>query len=287
MSINYQTHNIIHSFLFSNGLCDLNISYNSSNSIYDLSIQDIKNTIFINEDAISSGCPISYGLSFINDPIGFSQNIQKYKRSYANHILFFHKPLPPYLKKEDIYLINNDIDRYEKYSFCKQVSEIKNIKHIEYGLTLNITNSDLRQIDVIILYSTEETQANILKNIISSNGISCDMLCTKTNKDIDKIKQKLNNAKICIDTTDYYNVLFAVSCGCYGLTSNTSNDSGFIGTIDNFQNCLSSIKDILSNYNQEYILKVKNYIPVKYNYEIFTQAIQTIISNNYYRAVQL
>lgn len=253
-----------------------------------MTVEDIPNTIFVPDSSVTPNNPVSYGLSFVNNPINFGQNIHSYNKLYTNHILFFHKQLPAYLKKEDIYLINNDITKYPKYSFCPNLSGINNVKYINYGFKTNVINSyDNRPLDVVILYSTEARQADILKNTISSNGITCNSICITKESSYEEIIKKINSAKICIDTTDYYNVLFAVSCGCYGMTSIQTNDSEFIEVIDNFHNCLSSIKKVLQLYDQNYITKAINYITTKYDYDLFKQTMSSIIIENYTKAVLL
>lgn len=289
MSINYPISNIIHGILFNKGIGSLNIAYNSIGGLYDLAINDLNKYQFISDDMLFDNKLINYGLSFINDPVNYSQNIEKYKKLYSNKILFMHNPVPNFFKKEDVFLMNSHLSNHTIYSFTNSQPEVlPNKKYIKYGLKIRSTKaSSDRSNNVAILYNAEEKQAKILHSVISSKFPNIELIDTKSIKDIVSIEEKLNNTKICIDTTDYYNVLFGVSCGCYGLTSVVNNDNTIISRIDNFENCLNIIEQILSSYSQDTIDKSQQYLEANYNYDSFVTIIDTIISNNYYISVQL
>lgn len=289
MSINYPINNILHSILFQKGISNLNIAYNKSNSLYDLTIDELDRYEFIDDKVLSEDRPICYGLCFINDPIGFSQNLDKYKRIYANKVLFLHNAIPSFFKKEDIFLMNSHLNKYPAYTFTAITNDILPQKqYIKYGLKDRVRNkSSNRETNVIILYNSEEKQARVLHGVISSKFSNIEMLDTKSIKDISTITEKLNNTKICIDTTEYFNVLFGLSCGCYGLTSVVNEDSEFISRIDNFETCLNIIDKTLSSYNDKFIDDSINYVQENYNYDKYVATITNIILNNYYKSVNL
>lgn len=288
MSIKYQIHNILHNLIYRYNKSTLNVLYAKANSIYDLVINDIPDHVFLPQSMIDSKIPVSYGLCIVNDPLQFSQNINTYKILYANKILFFHKLLPKYLKKEDIYLISNELSSYPIYTFNPDIIHyLPSAKSIKYGFVDNVKKTaSERNIDVIITYTEEQKQAEMISGVLRNNNYKVETICINKINNSEEIISKLNNAKICIDTTDYYNALFAVSCGCCGITTNKSHDD-VIHIINNFENCLITVEKLLNEYNDSYIDSNKNYLLNNYPNELFVKSIIEIIQNHYYKAVKL
>lgn len=287
MSINYQINNISHGLSVYKKFINLNIYYNPINSLYNLSIQDIDGYNFIDETIINKYY-IPYGITIINDPIKIIENNNLYN-NYSNKILFFHEDISSHFKKEDIYLINNNISRYKKYSFIPNIAnKFSDVEIIKYGFEQNAQNMHKdRTNDVIILYSNNSRQAETLQHFIKSKYSNVGMLNTKEITDKSTIVSLLNTYKVCIDINNYYNVLLSVSCGCYGLGAGFPENNNFIHNIEDFNLINDIINKLLHEYNDSYINETQKYIIDNYSYETFKLNIKNIIDLNYKLPVTL
>jgi hypothetical protein len=287
MSIDYQINNISHNLAVHKKLMNLNIYYNHINSLYNFSIQDIEGYNFIDENVIDK-YNIPYGITVINEPIKIIEQNTLYS-NYSNKLLFFHGDISSNFKKEDIYLINNNISRYKKYSFIPNVAnKFPEVEIIKYGFEPNAQNMYKdRNNDIIILYANDGRQAETLQHFIRSKHSNVRILNTKEINNKDTIISLLNTYKICIDINSYYNVLMSVSCGCYGLGAAFPENNSFVHNIQDFNLINDVIDKLLHDYNDAYINETQQYIIDNYDYETFKLKIKNIIDLNYKLPVTL
>lgn len=278
MSIDYQIYNIFHNIL-SHSSKKLVVNTVFSDSLFDISMGSIPNYIFVDHSTIKQKL-ISYGITVINNPLVCANNIKEIQQMYANKLILFHDNSFFSLKKEDQFILYNQIKNYHLLSFVPQNDSFgsKQINRIKYGFVPSIiNNASQRNINVLILYNQNKRQANILYELLKQTIPQVELCHIKNLKTIDAINSTFNNTKICIDLTSYYNMLHSVSCGCLGVTINESYDPDFIITVQNVNDMSNSIKELLNSYNDLYIDAAKTYIKTNYSYDNFTSSIDQIL----------
>lgn len=279
MSIKYQINNILHSIKYNkNGIA--NINYIPANCIYDNLIDSLISYSFINYRFIAEK-NLPYSLTMVNDVHQIiNTDNQMLKKMYSNKIIFFHENIFSGMKKEDQYLLYNTLKTYPIFSYIKNLP-IPNVNYISYGIESKIlkTKASEREIDIIVLYSKNHKQSDMVFKTLSSRFNNIRAIYAN-NLSITNLHNTLNNAKICIDLSSYYNTLFSISCGCYGITNSISSDSGFISSVSNMDQVIEIIPKILKEYNDAYIESTQNYIESNYNYNNFINQIRTIIDTH-------
>jgi hypothetical protein len=266
MSLNYQINNILHNVRYQSKAIKSIIGYVPANTLYDKTLSNLDQYAFVDASVVTDKS-MTYGLTVISNIMDIANNAKKYKNFYSNKLVFIHDKLISSLKKEDQYILLNSAKDYKILSF---VPGINNIQHIKYGLNLNANkNHTDRSLDVLILYKNDKRQAQALFNNLQKHVTNIDIVSIDNIHGHDTVINLLNNTKICIDTTSYFNVLMSVSCGCIGITMQESYDKGFIFTIDNLNLIPALTKDLLSTYNDNYISDTQKYIQSEYNYTTY------------------
>ena len=202
------------------------------------------------------------------------------KNMYSNKVIFFHENLFANLKKEDQYLLYNQIKNYPLFSFVPNIP-IREINFIKYGIKPSASRSSSdRTIDILILYSSEKKQEDMILNTIKRKfpQFNTEILNIANVVSIENCNSILNNTKVCIDLSSYYNVLYSVSCGCFGITNRTSYDPKFINTVDSMDNIFSILQTLLNDHNDDYIKDANKYIEMNYSYDMFESNLKSIIT---------
>jgi len=285
MSINYQVHNILHS-IYSNQRNNLNIFYTYNFSLFDKIIIDIPGINFLH-NGVFLNCPLSYALCVINDPIDFAQNINAYNNLYANKIIFFHEEPNASLKKEDLFLLKNSLSRFELFSFNKNYASWcnPNIRSLTYGIK-PYTKQINKDKDIILLYSNSHKQTKLIYDNLKQIYPNTKLLEINATQSYDDIIEIISEYKICIDLTSYYNILCAVSVGCYGITGQRGYKDEYINQIKDYQELIDIIKKILSQFESN-TDSMQKYIADNYSYEFFIENIKHIVTNYSKKAVIL
>lgn len=273
----HQVQNLLHTISHHKGN-KLVINTVFSNSLFDITLQELDNYIFIDHRTINAK-NLSYGVTVINNPIAFANDISYIKKMYSNKIVLMHENAFTGLKKEDQYLLFSAIKDYAIFSFVPNIPLQNNhINYIKYGFKSNISQLAAdRNTDVLILYDNDKKQAEILFQIIKKNIPNSEIVHTKNIRSIDTIHNLFNNTKVCIDLSSYYNTLYAVSCGCFGITKSDSYDPSFIITINNIADVLPILQQVLNAYNNNYIYETQKYMELNYDYIAYESNMKAII----------
>lgn len=285
MSINYQIHNIFHQIESNNA--KLIVNYAKSNSLYDLSLSNLDNYIFIDHKTIIENS-ITYGLTLISNLMLLANNAQTLKNMYSNKIIFMHDNVVTKLKKEDQYILLNSVKNYDIYSFLPDQYSSYNIKYLKYGFTNSaMRNSQDRPIDVLLLYNTEKKQTETLFQIIKQIIPKTDIACVKNITSNDMAIDLFNNTKVCIDLSSYYNLLMSVSCGCIGICPNQSYDPDFIFSTDSINSIINISPNIVKLHNDNYIQQTQKYISEHFSYTNYVDNISSIFNTHINTEVSL
>ena len=160
----------------------------------------------------------------------------------------------------------------------KKEIQNNNLNYIKYGLKSNVSQlTSERNTDVVILYDNDQKQAEILFQIIKKTIPNSEIVNTKNIQSVDMMNSLFNNAKVCIDLSSYYNTLYAVSCGCFGITKSESYDPNFVMTVDDITRIPQLLQQVLSSYNDDYIYGAQKYIESNYDYATYESNMKAII----------
>lgn len=285
MSINYQISNIFHNILAKQNY-NKNILYTYTDTLFDKSMENIPNTIMINNQVFLN-VPLPYALCIINDPLDFAQNMHVYSNLFANKILFFHDGPPPSLKKEDLFLLKASLQKFPSFYFGldPEAWMNSNISALKYGIK-NIDIDINKEKDIVILSTKNNKQTTLIYDNLKSSYPKTDLLTIDNSQSYDDIIKNISQYKICIDLGSYYNVLCGVSVGCYGITSKKSYQDDYIYHISDYQQLTNIINEILS-ISTTNVNMMKQYITNKYCYDSFIKNINAIITNYSEKAVLL
>lgn len=248
---------------------DAAITSDSKHCLIPISITE-KNSEFINSSP--------YSAVWINDIVNFSQKIPKYGDYCTSLILAIHSSPPSLLKREDLIILNKNIDQYKFVSFYEGHNRwpMKNIEYIPYGLPCqNFRNEKNREKDILVINLKRQKQIDILYQYIKQKFPLTDMIHENI-LNLDSIHKTMSEYKICIDIDNYYNLLLANSCGCLGITALESSDETVIN-IKSSNEILDMIPKLLVNVQHA---DISEQIIKKYNWQIFCQNI-----NNYTKKI--
>lgn len=214
-----------------------------------------------------------YGAIWINDILDFSQKIEYYSRYYTNYILSIHSDPSMILKKEDLMIIKKNLNIYSFLCFSENQNSwpMEKIKYIKYGIPEIYSDIEIskKRKDILVINLKKQKQTSILYQYLKENFSSTDMLLENISN-ISELQKKLSEYKICIDIDNYYNLIFANSCGCTGITALRSNDRHII-KINSSNEILNMIPNLL-NAHIDYDEVSKNVI-TKYDWKKFDDEI--------------
>jgi hypothetical protein len=229
---------------------------------------------------------INYGLCFINDPLMFSQNIEKYSRLYSNKIVFFHSAPPPTMKKEDLYILSQRLSGYKCIGLIRNSESWnqQNMEYMPYGIPID-KSIDIheKEFDILILDLKNNKHNKILFDVLKSKYRNMHIVQSLPSNFID-ITKMMSKYKICIDIDIYYNLLVAASVGCIGLTAQKSEDEDVISSMEDMDSIVRSVDKYLSTYEVSKTDFYQSYVSQKYNFINFKNNINTIIDTFYKKA---
>lgn len=277
MSMTHQVQNLLQTMSHLKGN-KLVVNTIFANSLFNITLQELDDYIFIDHKTVKDK-DLSYGAVIINNPIAFANDISYIKNMYSNKIVFIHENMFSDLKKEDQYLLFASIKDYTIFSFIPNIPlQNNNVNYIKYGLKPNVSQlTSERNTDVVILYDNDQRQAEILFQIIKKTIPNSEIVNAKNIQSVDMMNNLFNNAKVCIDLSSYYNTLYAVSCGCFGITKSKSYDPNFVMTIDDIIRIPPLLQQVLSSYNDDYIYGAQKYIESNYDYATYESNMKAII----------
>lgn len=260
--------------LYRNALAPLNIAYTKLGNGYDFSLESIQNPL-LNFIAYPNSTIIDSHLYFINDPLSFSQEPSGFS-FYVPKILFFHDDALLSMKKEDLYLLNQKIHRYKKYTFIPKIKNIiPDINIIRYGFNRVDHSALLRKNKNILFISEEKNIDKIIFSQIKQHHPDADILSLRSNNtNIDNI---LLNYKVCINLNSNYNTLLSASKGCITISSSQEPDIPHHYMIKETKEILQCLNHIQNNFDSNIHIINHDTITTKYEYSSFISIIQNII----------
>lgn len=273
---------------------DINILYHPQNNLFDILISQLPFNFFVmseNGSGFSDNISIihpndtnlyQFNLCMTNNIVGHSQD-KRFARLGLNSIAFTHSEKPNQIKKEDLYLLNQNTKNIDKVFFSTYAKNtwkfIDKSHNINYGIPKNIfyiKNDTVRENKLLIL-NFERRNMDIISDILNKNNIPFD-IATNVTKDIGDV---FNKYSVCLEMNEHniINLICANACGCYGISPNTpmlvSDFSNLnIKLLNSIELIIQEIKNILDNP-----ITIDNDITENYDFEVFKQYMSNLITN--------
>lgn len=269
---------IYRKLLYKNNLGPINIGYTSSRSWYDSCIRNFSDPLL---NFILSPNPIvNEHIIFVNDPLDFSiQSVDHTK--HIEYILFFHNQSFVNLKKEDIYILNNKISKYKKYSFSPIANNIiPDIQLIKYGFKeIDDPNILKNKSKSVLLIGEQKNLDQIIFSQIKQIYGDTDFLVISPDNLKQDIEKILIQYKVCINMSPNYNTLLAASNGCLTVSSVPEPTIPHHYVANNIQDIHGILKDIFESYTSH--VPIRNYQAMidHYNYNEFSTTIKNILNS--------
>lgn len=285
MSINNnQIKSIYRRLLYKKNIAPINVFTTTSNSLYDDALYGLNDQYITFLPSSFGNSVINSSIIFINDPGSFVSQSNEFNK-FTNKVLFFHDDKISKMKKEDLFLFNNEITKYECYTFDKKVSTInRNIIPIEYGFK---SPSKMTKNKSIILLGNQQNIDIIMHNQIKQVYGDADLINTQelSGKDLSGI---LGQYRICITMNSKYNSLLAASSGCFVISNINIEEANIpYGLYANdFDTIMQNIAGLLST-SMSLHEEISNRIIKEYDYSTFSARISKIVQNTCNRIIRL
>lgn len=285
MSINNnQIKSIYRRLLYKKNIAPINVFTTTSNSLYDDALYGLNDQYITFLPSSFGDSVINSSIIFINDPGSFVSQSNEFNK-FTNKVLFFHDDKISKMKKEDLFLFNNEIEKYECYTFDKKVSTInRNIIPIEYGFK---SPPKITKNKSIILLGNRQNIDIIMHNQIKQVYGDAELINTQelSGKDLSGI---LSQYRICITMNSKYNSLLAASSGCFVISNINMEEANIpYGLYANdFDTIMQNIGDMLST-SMSLHEEISDRIIKEYDYSTFSARISKIVQNTCNRIIRL
>jgi len=260
----------------------VNTLISKQNTIYYIGKKNLFFYTLINCDKLSiiDHANQPFSLLASDNPIDYSQSIDKISLHYhTNSIIFFHDTPPSALKKEDKVILNRKLKNSFKVFFNQSIKEEWGLADfasivMDYGIPLLTDVIDKKNVCIVNLEKNPGVDRlyQHIKNYIND----CDVI------DNIKLLDKISEYKISICPNGIYDSIFSASCGSWVISSIPKLEENIcnITYITDYGSVQDRIKDILSNWEilDHLIKSSQQYIREKYPIEVFYNNI-SILSN--------
>jgi hypothetical protein len=295
MRLNTITSSIIHQLLND----ETNIVYYPTLGIFDKILYLTNNNFFIFADGLKScadncRCLNSEFVDLYDYDICCANSIMSYRKQSSqisdrlnlNPIIFEHNLPDVELKKEDRFILNNDLIRIKKIFFDTTIMESWNFDNsvlCNYGIPTHkfFPVPDAQKTKDILISSGSVLGDQLKQHFEDKMKLKCDVVNNMAEVSIDNINKVFNAYEIFIDLNNRaIDCLCAASAGTYSISlsslkniDNVPNISQ-VNTIDDIVNIVPLVKN--KNINIEEIHK---YIDEHFNFNKFESIINSIFKN--------
>jgi hypothetical protein len=197
-------------------------------------------------------------------------------------IMFFHELCPPQFKKEDRYLLQNNLKNTYKVFLTEDIFASWQLYNdpksfmVPYGIPeIDYKSDDKSQI--LLINMNNDTDINNLYHIIRNTYPDIQII---NSGDYNSIVASFKKAKIIIDMTNTYNILLGIGCGAYTITNKLFDSklksTFFIKTVTDIITHIDNIMNRTQSFASQLELD-KSYIKTKYNLDNFIGSFTNII----------
>ena len=300
MRLNTMTSSVIHQMLNK----DTNVIYYPTLGLFDHVLYLTGNNFFVfanNLKPCADNCRCldsnfidiyDYDICITNSIISYKKQCESLSQGFnVGPIIFEHNLPDASLKKEDKFILNNDLSRVKKIFFdadIQRVWGISNSSCYDYGIPTDmfVPIPDIEKTKTILISSSDQTNANVLgkqlKQHVESNlKLQCDIISNLAEAPINVINHMFNNYEVFIDLNNRsIDCLCAASAGLgtIGLSNLKNIDKvpniNQVNTIQDIVNTIPKIQD--QNVNIE---QTRKYIDENFNFTKFKNIINNIFKN--------
>lgn len=270
---------------------DIRIIYKPNNNLFDLAISLLPYKLYGITDDISGNMnnikyiPVKdftlnqYNFELNNSMLGFSNQKKQNTMLGLNTISFCHHEKIPNIKKEDLFLLNNNLMNSHKVFFSKHCMDSWRFTGgnslVTYGIPLNIVANSSEKKDEILLFNLDNKNIKIIESILSSNDIKYSV----ANRIDSDLLNKLNECKVCLEMNDHniINGLFGLACGAHAVLPATpmiQNDFAHLDNLHPFVDINSMIETIKKCLSEP--AKTSN-IMEEFSFDNFVTSLNTIV----------
>lgn len=269
--------------LYKKNIAPINIITTTANSLYDDTLYGLSDRFITFIPQTLSDSVVDGSIMFINDVSAFLSHYNEFN-NLTNKVLFFHDDKIMQMKKEDLFLFNNQISQYESYTFNNNICKItSNIIPIEYGFKAPTNLPNKRK--SIILLGNEQNIDIIMHNQLRQVYQDVELINTKEliGKDSSSV---LSQYKICITMNSRYNTLLAASNGCFVISNTEESTIPYYVQANDFEAIMNNVDNLLSK-DVSIHKEICDSITHQYSYSKFTTTIATIVQNTCNKVIKL
>lgn len=226
----------------------------------------------------------NYNVGITNSILEYSTN-KIFDAMHLNSIIFTHSLKPPQIKKEDIALLNSNLQKNVKIFFTESAADswkLDNTIVYNYGIPTdkfyNINKN--RENKVLILNYNNFSNVETLQQFLNSKGIHTDIV-TQLNFDVVMLNELFNQYQICIDLNEFniINLLAALASGCNVVTYATPMIVNSYSNVPNLY-MAKTIEDLVSSI--QYAMNTAHidcseYLAKNYPFDIFKNNITSLV----------
>jgi hypothetical protein len=281
--------NICHKYISNDSL---RLLYTEQNNLFDIifakcnmDIMSLKNH---NKDS-------PYGIKYINHTnysmyqynleVGGPEILTNNKNNNGlNKIAFIHSPRMSFLKKEDLFLMNEHNKNITKIFFSSMNKEewnLENSIYIKYGIPSDIfyVNPDIERKNKVLLFNLDNNNnVSLIESVLNQNKIDYDTM-TYIPMNVGNI---LNKYKVCleINPANIINAICGIACGCISLiplfnTHMDYMDADNLMPFDSINALVDNIKNIISSNSEV----KQSQVLAKYNFDTFHQKLSEVFAD--------
>lgn len=280
MSI-YPTQNIIDTIYRSSNNFRYNVFADIENSIFKSSLNDSQYLNTITPDGPVENLEAVHNQLNINGYISSNylnhfQNKSLLNTYHVQDFVVFLNPPIKLLKKEDIILIKNRLERTKKIFISKEISDCWSTidgEIIEPGIRPIDINTSTRK-DIIILSPINDPSTIKIHRSLQTKYNNIQVISSINS--YNEIMDILNEYKICINMGVCIDSIYAIAAGCKTICRSKINNEVYdYESIDHLKQIIDSS---ISNYNIKEQADISSKILNSYKYDEFEKQISKYIA---------
>lgn len=239
----------------------INVLYKKNNSLIDQIFFEFKNINFFDEEYIKNSVT-NYDCLLGCDPLEHFSLINKYKSLHIKNIIYIIYGYPSFLKKEDKFLLQNQISNSNKIVSINRLQQdwgLPNSQVVQFGIPKNINKIEPEKDILVLNLENNSTITNIYNNIKQLFNNSDILYKIPDDISIQNLYTSFSKYKVILDLNSIVNGLVALESGSNLLTSNEYllDDGAFV--LKDINNLYNDLKLVLesSKTTQQYKISEK------------------------------
>jgi hypothetical protein len=296
MLLNTMTSNILHQALSD----EINIVYYPSNSIFDQILYMTDHNFFIFNDikSVADNCKCvnseyvdmyQYDICCTNQSLTYKDIANIASSMHIHPIILEHRVRDPKLKKEDLFILNQQTQKIKKIFFDRQIADtwgFSNVSVLNYGIptdTFKPLNNQASS-DILIAGQSSILTSQLRQYVTTNLNMKCDVVADFSDKSVEDINSTFNNYRIFIDLNN--NLVDCLCSSCCGLHTVSLTNLGEDKLSETNIRPARSVEDIVSivsniqNHNLDNTDVIRKHIEQHYNFDTFKSTISNIFTAN-------